>query len=670
MNEFIRKVKRVLKKPPKFIVERILYEIKAEIGRFWEPLYPRFVTQAYFLKKFKSFSIDELWSELGKKPYAIDCTFVSQEVYEAKTSDSKARILKKAAEVIEHKVNLLGSGLISLGETIEWSKDYKTSFAWPKKYFRSISYSDLENPTDVKFPWEVSRMQWMIPLGQAYLLTQDEIYAQKTKELIESWLEENPYAFSVNWACTMDVALRLIVWTWFFHVFKDSQSWKDQEFRAEFLKSLYLHGTFTSRHLEKSDVNGNHYTADAAGLVFAGLFFGEKAWENLGWDILKEEIELQVFEDGVDFEASIPYHRLVQELFFFPALYRIKQNLDIPAQYASRLKKMAYFTACYSRLDGSCPFWGDGDDARVLPFGDQDLNDHRYIIGLVGTTFSSQKLMDMWSGSNTELFWIFRETPEPRELPLSLLGSERFSEGGFYILRDKKNHVFIDCGPLGLKGRGGHGHNDLLSFEAVLNHTRLIVDPGSYVYTADYRARNAFRSTPSHNTPQIDGEEINRFIRHDYLWNLHNDAKHEVEGWEVSPESSFFKGSHTGYNKLKDPVKPMRMIHLDHQKDELTIEDIFEGKGSNQISIPFHLHPLIRVESGEGYFLLKGTKDIFKMSWESSSPWTVDLEPTLISPSYGVVEKSQKLVFKYEGQARVGLKVIIRKESSNKMVEG
>ena len=82
--------------------------------------------------------------------------------------------------------------MISLGDSIEWNLDYKSAFSWKNQYFRSISYSDLGKPNDVKFPWELSRMQWMIPLGQAYLLTKDEAYAQKAKTLIESWIKRIP----------------------------------------------------------------------------------------------------------------------------------------------------------------------------------------------------------------------------------------------------------------------------------------------------------------------------------------------------------------------------------------------------------------------------------------------------------------------------------------------
>src|SRR5690606_32090388 len=140
------------------------------------------------------------------------------------------------------------------------------------------------------------------------------------------WIVENPMGGSVNWTCTMDVALRAIVWTWFFHVFGGSRAWSTTEFRSLFLQSLYLHGDFIERNIERSDINGNHYTANAAGMVFVGLFFGSgdaserRAAE--GWRILSEETVNQVHDDGVDFEASVPYHRLVTELFLLPALYR------------------------------------------------------------------------------------------------------------------------------------------------------------------------------------------------------------------------------------------------------------------------------------------------------------------------------------------------------------
>ncbi len=62
-------------------------------------------------------------------------------------------------------------------------------------------------------------------------------------------------------------------------------------------------------------------------------------------EFLCDELPLQVYPDGVDFEASIAYHRLVQELFLFPALYRMAANLPVGESYRERLLAMARFTA-------------------------------------------------------------------------------------------------------------------------------------------------------------------------------------------------------------------------------------------------------------------------------------------------------------------------------------
>src|SRR4029079_1743556 len=109
-------------------------------------------------------------------------------------------------------------------------------------------------------------------------------------------------------------------WIWGFYLMGASAACGDGAFRRAFLRNLFLHGEFVFMHLEKSDVNGNHYLSDGAGLVFLGLFFRHsargRAWLALGRQIVLDEIFAQVSEDGVDFEQSTAYHRLVLELFF------------------------------------------------------------------------------------------------------------------------------------------------------------------------------------------------------------------------------------------------------------------------------------------------------------------------------------------------------------------
>lgn len=663
-SEILGKVHRGIKKPPHIIVRRIFQILRDECSRYTEPLRARKLNLKRLLSLTESNSLNELWNKLAKRPYFCQTDFQSPELFNRICPGVYEVILKKADWALHKQVNLLGSGLLDLGN-IDWLKDYKTGHRWPKKYMRDIDYRNPDRPSDVKFPWELSRMQWMMPLGQAYLLTHNERYAEHVKSLIIHWIDENPYAYTINWACTMEVALRLFTWTWFFHVFHSSAAWNDDTFRSLFLCNLFLHAEFTENHLELSDINGNHYTADAAGLCISGLFFGEgraaQRWAHRGFDLLVKELPRQVFNDGVDFEASTAYHRLVLELFLFPALYRGSLGFSIPPSYRERIVRMAYYMRAYSRNDGTIPLCGDADDARVLPFGIQDINDHRYLYQGVGLKWGIDDLIET-NLAQSELYWLVgaQVLEHSKKNTHQSPTSQAFTEGGFYIMRNHSDHIFIDCGPIGLGGRGGHGHNDCLSFEAMLDDVLLISDCGSYVYTASYEQRNLFRSTSFHNTPKIDHEEINRFVRWDYLWSFHKDSVPQVIRWKTTPKYDLFCGSHSGYQRLKHPIIPRRTITLQHELHQLRVQDEFIGNGEHVYEIPLHLAMGVEAHLLENRdWVLRAQGKTFLLSWQNKAHWDVRIEEARISPSYGVVVPTWKLLWTRKGTP-TNLSVIIK----------
>lgn len=648
---------RVARKPPAYILERVWHELQMRVERVRAPRRAARFSASYLAQRHGFSSVDAWWNALGARRYLAHLSPVGPE-YDVRCPGDRERILAAAARARAHRVDLLGSGEVELGERIDWHRDYKSGAAWPMGYCGDLRYGGADQHSDVKFPWELSRLQWMIPLGQAYLLTGDERYAATTRELLESWFAANPHAGSINWSCTMEVALRIISLSWFFHVFKDARAWESEAFRGTLLRAMYLHADFTARHLEKSDVNGNHYTADAAGLVYAGLFFGEasggRAWLDLGWGILRDELPKQVYDDGVDFEASVPYHRLVQELFLLPALYRELHGGAIPEDYRARLVAMARYTAAYSRADGSVPLIGDADDARTLPFGGQGINDHRYLLGVAGVALADPELVARFSGPTSEIFWLLGPAVagelEDHGEPPGHATSVAFPHGGYFVLRNREDHVFVSCAPLGLGGRGGHSHNDSLSLEAVLCGAHLISDCGAYVYTASYAERNLFRSTAYHNTPQVDGEEINRFISPDYLWGLHNDARPVVREVSFSTRLDRLVVSHTGYQRLASPVTPLRTVTLDHDMHRLAIHDRFEGDGQHLVEIPLHLAAGVEVvERSEGRVTLAANGNTFAVAWRSAGDWTLQVLEGRVSPSYGVTRPTSVLQWRRRG---------------------
>jgi hypothetical protein len=446
---------------------------------------------------------------------------------------------------------------------------------------------------------------------------------------------------SVNWACTLEAAMRIFSWTWFFHVFRGSAPWREKRFLGRFLTTLYLHGEFTERYIERSDVNGNHFTADAAALVVAGNFFGTgpapERWLRLGWMELVREQPLQVYPDGVCFEMSAAYHRFVAELFYWAAAHREATGSAVPERYSKTLLAMAAFTSAYLRIDGSAPLWGDTDDARVLPFGDQSTNDHRYLPGLIERLGERTAVTE---SDSTEHFWVYGASAlgaERQDKPAGPAQSIAFEDAGVFIMRTPRDHVFIDCGPVGTAGRGGHGHNDCLAVDAFVDGVHLLSDCGAFTYTRDFRLRNRFRGSVSHNSPIVDDQEQNRLLGERYLWNVHYDAEPRVLDWRNSKRFDVFEGEHKGFQRLVDPVTVTRQVILERGTSRLLLCDRFTCRSPHEFLIPLQLAiGTSVVEWFDHGVHLQAAGRLFSLVWQSDGDWRYTGEQGCVSPSYGV----------------------------------
>jgi hypothetical protein len=257
----------------------------------------------------------------------------------------------------------------------------------------------------------------------------------------------------------------------------------------------------------------------------------------------------------------------------------------------------------------------------------------------------------MASGPAAETFWTLGPAAAAR-IPSwpKRPRSQAFAGGGVYVMRDGPDHVFIDCGPVGMAGRGGHGHNDGLSLEAMLAGQRLLTDCGTYVYSADPEWRNNFRSTAFHNTPVIDGAEQNRFVRPEYLWSLMDDATPEVRHWRGDADADWFVGAHAGYRRLPQPVTPVRAVTLDKKHHRLAVIDRFEGTGEHVIRVPYHLAPgIAAAEEAPGRWRLRTEAGEFLLVFLDPGQWTAALGDGWVSPRYGVKQQAGVLNFIRDG---------------------
>ncbi len=569
-------------------------------------------------------------------------------------------ILDDADRVLAHKFNLLGSGECHLCDKIQWSVDFKSGYKWDQKYYKYIKFINLEDNSDVKVPWELSRFQHLLTLGKAYLLSKNENYALEFKNQIEDWICENPYLMTVNWACTMDVAIRAVNWILGYYFFQNSKS-IDNTFIKKFSESLYLHGVYIINNLENHGGHtGNHYLSDIVGLVWLGMYFKTikpsnkkrkltpEYWLKFGMSELEKEMQVQVNEDGTHYETSTSYHRLVTELFLITCIALRNNCYDLSSTLMNKLEKMCEFIMHIIKPDGTSPIIGDADDGRFIILSDYyswKRNDFRHILAIAGELFdrddfriSGLEFTEDALLATGKCKYLKSKATFLADSDILKLSSTSFEHGGYYILRNDRIHCTIRCGELALRGHGGHSHNDQLSFELNIDGVDIVIDPGMYVYTSDYKMRNLFRSTKYHNTIVIEGYEQNDFDELN-LFRLEEQTFAKC----IEFTNNKFVGRHYGYKKKCDIVHE-RTFEL--HNDKIVIKDNLIGPNATNLEWFSNLvlnKGIDPVKSSEFWNLTVNDKT-FLLLFDTKMP--LKIASSYFSKAYGTLEKCKTLSIK------------------------
>ncbi|MGB8468170.1 MAG: heparinase II/III family protein [Candidatus Babeliales bacterium] len=342
----------------------------------------------------------------------------------------------------------------------------------PTCYYKDIviiPHAGPERGRDIKVPWELSRFQHVAQLGMVYEKTKDQRYAQLFKQQITDWLEQNPLHFGVNWVCPMDVAIRAVNWLWGVYYFKHAID--DMQFWQRLTCALHDHMTYLEHNWEIYDGHtSNHYLADLIGYLYLTHFF----YNNTGIadtftscvQQIKKEFAVQVFDEGTDFEGSTSYHRMVTEFFYHAFVLAESMGQVFDHESHQKLQRMFQFIdACQYNHEAWMQI-GDNDSGKLV-FG---ITPH-----LVHTH--------------------------------ALHGVYTYPSFGLSIIKNQSVHIMLRHYAYQTHQPTGHFHQDAAQVTVAVRGVPLIVDPGTYVYTASAYWRNYFRSARTHNGPCIDDEE-------------------------------------------------------------------------------------------------------------------------------------------------------------------
>jgi hypothetical protein len=509
-----------------------------------------------------------------------------------------SQLLTQATRISdEHCWPLLGLGEKCFGAgEIDWHLDPLSGFDWPLTYHADINLIRSDG-SDARVVWELNRLAHFITLARAYAITGDEKFSAEFFRQLASWRAQNPVARGLNWNCAMEVALRAMNLLAVFAMFLRAPQMNEQTL-LELLATFDQHGAHIKRNLEFSHIaTSNHYLADVTGLLWLGVMLPEleaaREWREFGlWEMLNE-MDKQVLADGADYEASTGYHRLKLEFFLYSFVLCHLNGIDIAERYWKKLRAMVDYVRAYLRPDGRAPLIGDTDSGQLLPIGRRTGDDHAYVLALGAAVFQETHFKTAGSRPPEELLWILGEqgVRDYVSLPDAEPGrSQAFPDAGTYVLRENDLYLLFNASSAGVNGRGSHGHNDALSLEVSACGTAFIVDPGTYVYTADLNARHVFRSTAYHSTVEVDGVEQNT-TGQQTPFVIGDEARPRMLDWKTEPDRDIAIAEHRGYKRLPEPVTHRRTIEFHKPQRCWTIQDELTGAGAHSFSFRFHFAP-------------------------------------------------------------------------------
>ncbi len=307
--------------------------------------------------------------------------------------------------------------------------------------------------------------EFLFPLAKVYGDTGEQKYLDEIKKSILGWIASNPKnAGGPGWAA-YTIALRTVNWLSCLSALNGALE-EDAPFYRQFTSSVYEQYGFLADHLEK-DLLANHYFEDLKALIICALYFGDEKMLSAALKEFKAQCREQILPDGMHFELSPMYHKIILEDVLRVAV-ALRGAGRADAEIEAYIQPM--LDVAYSFEEGL---------ERIPLFNDCGNNVAKSLSALMLAAENHFGIAPVYKA----------------QLP----------DSGYYIFKQGQWKLIVDAGQPGPAYIPGHAHCDAMSFELFKDGKPVLVNCGTYAYQCEQRG--FFRSTAAHNTVMCAGVE-------------------------------------------------------------------------------------------------------------------------------------------------------------------
>jgi uncharacterized heparinase superfamily protein len=535
----------------------------------------------------------------------------------------------------------------------KWHLDIETGGVWPKEpYCFDISYRFDERRGDIKYAFELNRLQHLQPIAALAAAENDLTLAAFCARELESWIDANPPFRGINWCSGIELALRIVSFLITVHfigrdAFSESQ-------KRKIRMTLNAHGYWLERYPSRYSSANNHLISEAAGLFLLGALApdlpGADRYERYGRQTLAEEIQKQILEDGVGAEQSPTYTCFVIEWMLLCAAVAKRIGRPFPQAFEERLAAAGEHLLWIIDQCGHHPRIGDDDEGRVL-YSQIEAED-KYVSSVLGCLSAALGRPDLAPPfSQPHLRNLLLGFPAAPGEPAR--GVRVFPAGGYTAVRETlgARDVFLlfDHGPLGYLSIAAHGHADALALALHIDGRPVLIDAGTYRYLSGGAWRDYFRGTAAHNTLTIAGESQS-LMAGPFNWSQKASAK--LTGESMAAGRWKIEAEHNGYKGRFGLIH--RRLIMQECDNAIVCHDTLAGAPARQgltAEIRFIVAPdLSAVPSGEGAITISRDGDalctiVCDHSDGRAAP--IAIEEAFVSPCFGTKLKTSSLVWRF-----------------------
>lgn len=518
-----------------------------------------------------------------------------------------------------------------------WLVDPVSEKRWPgaETNAHSVNFRHLAGMGDVKFVWEINRLQMLqisSVAGDWHVMA----------DLLKAWMEKNPPYRGINWTSGIEAASRIVS-------LLVALSVMSEDARRRLLGLVYrflgAHVARIRRYPSLHSSANNHRVAELVALYLATVAAPDLPYAATTRLRSKQELERRIIElfhaDGVGAEQSVFYALYALEWLVIAGIVADAQGEPFSQIVKNRLGRAAGFITELMDEDGYPPRIGDDDESTVLRTSLKP--EARYaasVISLVmrwlklpqlAPPFTEPNLRDLLLPSDT------RPTTENRIVPRR----RTFSEGGYSIFRSKwgmdEAVVTFDHGPLGFLSIAAHGHADALAVWLHLGKEPVFIDAGTFLYHSGGAWRDHFRKTRVHNTLVVDNADQSQ-IAGPFMWSRRAQTR------LLDTSEAGVAANHDGYKKSHGVTHQRRVSLMD---EALKIEDAIEWEPEYPdapFEVGFTLAEGIAVELQGSEAILKldsGKRISASVRGDAETAWRVVMVD--ISPSFNVLHSTTRL---------------------------